>query len=70
MVYHNAKKHSKANAGVFQKCKLCDKGFHSVYFLREHKRKKHGAQRGSGTQGVDVAQLLGDVYDNGLKEDI
>ena len=38
--------------------------------MREHKRKEHGAQRGSGAQSVDVAQLMGDVYDNSLKEEL
>ena len=31
MNYYLTKKHSKATAGVVQKCKLCDKVFHSFY---------------------------------------
>ena len=58
MNHHNAKKHSKASARVVQKSKICDKDLHSFYFLREHKRNEHGAQKGSGAQSVDGAQLM------------
>ena len=65
MDYHIAKKQSEATARVVHKCKICGTNFHSFYLLREHKRKGHGAQRGSGAQNVDVAQLM---EDNSLKE--
>ena len=67
--YHIAEKHSKAAARVVHKCQIYDKDFHSFYNLREHKRK-HGAQRGSGAQNVDVTQLMGDVDDNSLKHEL
>ena len=70
MIYDIAKKHSNATARVVHKCKLCDKDFHSFYILREHKRKEHGAQSGSGAESVDVAQLMGYVDDNCLKEEL
>ena len=38
--------------------------------MREHKRKQHGAQRGSRAQNVDVTQLKGDIDENGLKEEL
>ena len=47
MNYHIVKKHSKATARVVHKCKMCVKDCHKLYNLREHKRKQHGAQRGS-----------------------
>ena len=65
--YHIAKKHSKATASFIGECKICDKIIHSFYYLRKHKRKEHGAQRGSFAQTV-VIQLLGDVDDEILKE--
>ena len=68
MSYHIAKKHSKATARFGYKCKVCDKDIHSFYNLQEHKRKEHGAQRGSGVQNIDVAHVIGDVDDNSLKE--
>ena len=68
--YHIAKKHSKATARVVNKSKICDQDFYSLHLLQEQKRKEHGAQRGSGAQIVDVAQLMGDVCDNRLKEEL
>ena len=50
--------------------KKFDKDFHSFYFLREHKRKEHGAQRGSSAQNVEVTQLIGAVGNNSLKEEL
>ena len=70
MNYHIAKKHSKATARVLHGCKICDKDFHSFCIFREQKRKKHGTQRGSGAQNVDVTQLVGDVNGNSLKEEL
>ena len=70
MKYHIVKKHSKAFAKVVQKCKICDKNYHSLYLLREHKWKEHGAQRGSAAQSVDVAQLMGDVHVDSCKEEL
>ena len=57
MIYHNAKKHSKATARVVHKCKIWHKGFLCFHNLREHKRKEHGAQRCWGAQNVDVAHI-------------
>ena len=68
MIYHIAKKHSEATARVVQNCKICDEDFHSFYKLREHRRKEHVAQRGSGAQNVDVAHVMGDAADNSLKK--
>ena len=65
-----AEKHSKATAMVVHQGRIFDKDFHSFYNLREDKRKEHGAQRGSGAQNVDVAHVIGDVVDNGLKEEL
>ena len=58
MNIHIAKKHFKAIAKVLHKLNLCDKDFHSFYKLREHNRKEHGAQIGSGAQNVDVAHVM------------
>ena len=70
MKYHLAKKHSKATAAVVYKCKLLDKDFHGFYNLREHKRKEHGAQRGSGARNVDIAHVMVDVDENSLREEL
>ena len=67
MNYRLARKHSKPTA---RKCKISDKDFNSFYKLPEQKRKEHGAWRGTGAQSVDVAQLMGDVDDNSLKEKV
>ena len=64
------KKHSKATGAVVHKCKLLDKDFHGFCNLREHKRKEHGAQRGSGTRNVDIAYVKVDVDENSLKEEL
>ena len=40
--YHVTKKHSKATAIIVHECKICDNGLHSLYLLREHKRKELG----------------------------
>ena len=69
MSYHIAKKHSEAIHRTVLIYKSCDKDFHSFYNLREHKRKEHGAQKVSGTQSVDVEQLMVDVGDKSLKEE-
>ena len=63
-IYHIAKKH------IVHKCNLSDKDFHSFYNLREHKWKEIGAQRSSGARTVDVAHVMGDVDDKGLKEEL
>ena len=68
--FSHAKKHSKANARVVHELKLCNKNFHSFYLLRQHKRKEHGARRGSIAHTVDVTQLMGDVDDNRLKDEL
>ena len=70
MNYHIVKKNSEATAGFFHKCKLFDRDFRSFYNLREHKRKEHGTQRGSGAEDVDVAHVKGYVDDNSLKEEL
>ena len=38
--------------------------------MREHKRKDHGAQSGSGAQKVDITQLMGGVDNNSPKEEL
>ena len=58
MNYHTGKKQSKTTARVVHKGKICDKDFRSSYNLREHKRKEHGAERGSRAQNNDVAHEL------------
>ena len=69
-ILDNHKKLSKATARVVHKLRICDKDFHSLYLLREHKRKEHGAVRGSGAQNVDATQLMGDVDGNSLKKEL
>ena len=58
MEYHIAKRHSARTASAVYACKICNEDFHSFYLLREHKRKEHGAERGSGAQKVDVTQVI------------
>ena len=70
MIQRVAENHSKAGARVVHICKKCDKDFHSFYTLREHKRKEQGAQRRSGAQSVDLAQLMRDVDDKRLIEEL
>ena len=38
--------------------------------MREHKQREHESPRCSGDQSDDVAQLMGDVDDNSLKEEL
>ena len=68
--YHTVKRHSKATARVVREFKICDKDFHSFHFLRGHKQKKHGEQRGSVAQNVDALQLMGNVEDNSLQKEL
>ena len=68
--YHIARKRSRATTRAAFICKVCDKTFCSFYLLREHKRKELGAESGSGAQNFDVTQLMGDIDDNGLREEL
>ena len=70
MNYHFTKKHSKANARIVRECKICDKDFHGFYLLRVHKLKEHVRKRGSGSQDVDVIQLMGITDYNSLKVEL
>ena len=64
------KKHSKAVASVVQKCKICDQDFQSFFLFRDHKRKEHGAQRGSAAQSVGVAKIMGYFEKKSLTEEL
>ena len=70
MNYHIAKEQSKGTAKFIRKCKIFDTNIHSFYLLPEHKQKKHGAQRSSGAQIVDVTQLMANFDDKPLKEEL
>ena len=68
--YHKAKKQSKATARIVHKFKTCEKDFHIIDLLREHKRMEYGGQRSPGAQNVDVTQLMGDDNDKSPKEEL
>ena len=70
MNFKIAQKHSKATAMFIHNCTKYDKDFHSFHNLRERKRNEHVARRGSKAQKVDVAQVMGDVDGNSLKENL
>ena len=52
------------------KCKLCYQEFPGFYALRQHRNTQHGLQTGSGTRNVDVENIVGDVEDQGLREEL
>ena len=68
--YHIAKKHSAPNLDVTFKCKLCFQEFPGFYALRQHRNTQHTMQIGSGTKGVEVEHIVGDVDDHKLREQL
>ena len=66
--YHIARKHSAPKPDISFKCKLCYAEFPGFYVLRQHRNTQHGTQIGSGTRGVDVEHIVGDVEDHSLRE--
>ena len=68
--YQIAKKHSAPIPDIAFKCKLCYQEFPGFYALRQHRLyTQHGMQIGSGTRGVDVEHIVGDVEDHRLREE-
>ena len=59
--YHIAKKHSAPKFDATFKCKLCYQDCPGFYALCQHRNTQHGVQIGSGTRGVDVQHIVGEV---------
>ena len=68
--YHIAKQHSVAGPSITYKSKLYQADFPGFYALRQHKNFQHGTQIGFGANNIDVEDLVGDVDDQGLREDL
>ena len=68
--YHIAKQHSAAGPSKTYKCNLCHAEFPGFYALRQHKNTQHGKQIGFGASNIDVEDLMGDVYDQSLREEL
>ena len=68
--YHIAKQHSAAGPSITIKCKLCHAEFPGFYVLRQHKNFQHGTQIGFGAGNIYVADLVGDVDDQSLREEL
>ena len=68
--YHIAKKHSVPRPSIAYKCKLCHAEFPGFYALRQHKNTQHGTQIGFGASNIDVEEIVGDVDDQGLREEM
>ena len=68
--YHIAKQHSAAGPSKAYKCNLCYAEFPGFYALRQHKKTQHGTQIGFGASNIDVEDIMGDVDDQGLREEI
>ena len=68
--YHFAKKHSAPKPDVTFKCKLCYQEFPGFYASRQHTNTQKGMQIGSGTKGMDVEHIVGDVEDHSLTEEL
>ena len=65
---HVAKKHSVPRPSITYKCKLCHAEFPGFYALRQHKNNQHGTQIRFGESNIDVADTVGDVNDQSLRE--
>ena len=68
--YHIAKQHSAAGPSKTYKCNLCHAEFPGFYALRQHKKTQHGTQIGFGASNIDVEDIVGDVDDQGLREEL
>ena len=68
--YHIAKQHSAAGPSKEYKCYLCYAEFPGFYALRQHKKTQHGTQIGFGASNFDVEDIMGDVNDQGLREEL
>ena len=68
--YHIAKQHSAAGPSKAYKCNLCYAEFPGFYALRQHKKTQHGTQIGFGASNIDVEDIMGDVDDQGLREEL
>ena len=61
--YYIAKQHSAAGPSKAYKCNLC-------YGLCQHKKTQHGTQIGFGARNIDVEDIMGDVDDQGVREEL
>ena len=68
--YHTAKQHSAAGPSKTYKCRLCHLEFPGFYALRQHKNTQHGTQIGFGASNIVVQDIVGDVYDQSLREEL
>ena len=67
---HIAKKHNVPRPSITCKCKLCYAQFPGFYALRQHKNTQHGKQIGFGASNIDVAEIVGDVDNQSLREEL
>ena len=70
MNYHIAKKHSVSRPSLTYKCKLCHAEFPGFYALRQHENTQNGTQLRFGASTNDVEDIVGDVDDQGLREEL
>ena len=68
--YHIAIQHSAAGPSKTYKCNLCYAEFPGFYALCQHKNTQHGQQIGFGASNIDVEDIMGDVDDQGLREEL
>ena len=68
--YHIAKQHSAVGPSKTYKCNLCHAEFTGFYALRQRKNTQHGTQIGFGASNTDVEDIVGDVDDQGLREEL
>ena len=68
--YHIAKQHSAAGPSKTYKCTPCHAEFPGFYALRQHKNTQHGTQIGFGASNIDVKDIVGDVDDQGWREEL
>ena len=67
--YHIAKKHNAPKPDITFKCKLCYAEFSGFYALLQHRNTQHGPQMGFAASNIDVEDIVGDVDDQGLREE-
>ena len=68
--YHIAKQHSVARPSRTYKCNLCHAEFLGFYVLRQQKNTQHGTQIRFGASNIDVEDIVGDVDDQGVREEL
>ena len=68
--YHIAKKNSAPKPDVTFKSKFCYAEFPGSYALRQHRNTQHGPQMGFGASNFVVEDIVGDVDDQGLREEL